>query len=216
MWSQTLVCRLRRAPGGAGGRGAGRQQRRRRRRSGGRGPPDAGRGCPPACHGPPCGRRDTRTRPQTDRQAGAGNHCQGFAGGTHQGWSGGAFLVDKLSAPQRATPYSFERGRRPGAGELAPRQARAPPQRRNPAGAQRRGLKKTRRSAAKRLYCAPAPRGAGSDWGASSPARARPNEHDNKAGAAAPASEYSPSPPGVSRAAGEGGAGPAPEGAVTG
>lgn len=116
MWSQTLVCRLRRPPGGAGGMRAGRQQRRRRRRSGGRGPPDAGRGCPPACHGPPCGRRDTRTRPQTDRQAGAGAHCQGFAGGTHQGRSGGAFLVDKLSAPQRATPYSFERGRRPGAG----------------------------------------------------------------------------------------------------
>lgn len=116
MWSQTLVCRLRRAPGGAGGMRAGRQQRRRRRRSGGRGPPDAGRGCPPACHGPPCGRRDTRTRPQTDRQAGAGAYCQGFAGGTHQGRSGGAFLVDKLSAPQRATPYSFERGRRPAGG----------------------------------------------------------------------------------------------------
>lgn len=166
MWSQTLVCRLRRAPGGAGGMRAGRQQRRRRRRSGGRGPPDAGRGCPPACHGPPCGRRDTRTRPQTDRQAGAGAHCQGFAGGTHQGRSGGAFLVDKLSAPQRATPYSFERGRRPAGGQLLRWQARAvTPQERSDEDS-----KKTRRSAAKRLYCAPAPRGAGSDWGASSPA----------------------------------------------
>lgn len=98
------------------------------------------------------------------------NHCQGFAGGTHQGRSGAeanlltnyaaaaAHLSDKLSAPQRATPYSFERGRRPAGGQLLRWQARAvTPQERSDEDS-----KKTRRSGliAPRRPEAPVPIGA--------------------------------------------------------